>query len=73
MPQPTRKYCREQAAECAAKAAATGIPEVREGYLNLEQGWLQLAPKGDASPAPAATAEPRQGVRRDRSPVRSVL
>ncbi len=49
MPQPTRKYCREQAAECAAKAAATGIPEVREGYLNLEQGWLQLAPKGDAS------------------------
>jgi hypothetical protein len=38
-------YCRKQAAECAAAATATALAEVKEAYLNLEQGWLQLAPE----------------------------
>jgi hypothetical protein len=37
--------CRKQAAECAAAATATVLAEVKEAYLNLEQGWLQLAPE----------------------------
>jgi hypothetical protein len=38
-------YCRKQAAECAAAAIATALAEVKEAYLNLEQGWLKLAPE----------------------------
>ena len=38
------EYCRQQAAECAIAAAASCIANVREAYLNLEQGWLELAP-----------------------------
>jgi hypothetical protein len=38
-------YCRKQAAECAAAATATALAEVKEAYLNLEQGWLQLVPE----------------------------
>jgi hypothetical protein len=38
-------FCRKQAAECAAAAAAAVLAEVKEAYLNLEQGWLQLVPE----------------------------
>jgi hypothetical protein len=38
-------YCRRQAAECARKALEATLAEVREAYVNLEQGWLQLAPE----------------------------
>lgn len=37
-------YCHQQAAECASAAAMTSLPEVREAYLNIERGWLELAP-----------------------------
>jgi hypothetical protein len=38
-------YCRRQAAECARRALQATLAEVREAYVNLEQGWLQLAPE----------------------------
>jgi hypothetical protein len=38
-------YCRKRASECAAAATVTALAEVKEAYLNLEQGWLQLAPE----------------------------
>jgi hypothetical protein len=38
-------YCHQQASECAAAAAASAIAEVREAYLQLEQGWLSLTAK----------------------------
>jgi hypothetical protein len=41
------EYCQKQAAECAAAASAAAMPDVKEAYLNLEQGWLQLAPEID--------------------------
>jgi hypothetical protein len=37
-------YCRHQAAECARSALEATLAEVREVYVNLEQGWLQLVP-----------------------------
>jgi hypothetical protein len=44
-------YCQEQAAECAKAAFESTIVEVKEAYMNLEQGWLQLAPElGDSAP-----------------------
>ena len=36
-------YCQQQANECAMAASGTLIAEVKDAYLNLEQGWLQLA------------------------------
>jgi hypothetical protein len=42
-------YYRRQASACSAAASATVIAEVKEAYLNLEQGWLSLAPKAEAS------------------------
>jgi hypothetical protein len=42
-------YYRRQASACATAALATANAEVKEAYLNLEQGWLCLAPKADTS------------------------
>jgi hypothetical protein len=36
-------YCRGQAAHCAHAASDRVLPDVKEAYRNLEQGWLQLA------------------------------
>lgn len=38
-------YYAQQAAQCAAAATATAIAEIKDAYLNLEQGWLHLSPK----------------------------
>jgi hypothetical protein len=38
-------YCGRQAAGCARRALEATLAEVREAYVNLEQGWLQLAPE----------------------------
>jgi hypothetical protein len=42
-------YYRKQAAACATAALATAIAEVKRAYLDLEQGWLCLAPKAEGS------------------------
>jgi hypothetical protein len=46
-----KAYCHRQASECAAAASATSVTEVKQAYLDLEQGWLSLAPKGKEHPA----------------------
>jgi hypothetical protein len=43
-------YYRQQASACATKALATAINEIKQAYLDLEQGWLSLAPKIEERP-----------------------
>jgi hypothetical protein len=43
-------YYRREAAACATAAATPVIAEIKQAYLDLEQGWLCLAPKVEASP-----------------------
>jgi hypothetical protein len=38
-------YYRRQAAQCAAAALATTIAEIKQAYLDLEQGWHHLLPE----------------------------
>lgn len=51
---PTRKdadrtsYYRQQASSCATAALTSVMIEIKQAYLDLEQGWLCLAPKNDA-------------------------
>jgi hypothetical protein len=58
-------YCRQQALACANAALSTAIGEVKEAYLNLEQGWLCLAPRLRQTPTvfPIRVARLRKGVR----------
>ena len=42
-------YYRQQASSCATAALTTAIAEVKQAYLDLEQGWLCLAPKVEPS------------------------
>jgi hypothetical protein len=61
-------YCQEQAAECAKAAVSSTIAEVKEAYLNLEQGWLQLAPEvADTSVPERSTHRLEQAVARLKS------
>jgi len=59
MPRHTERttYCRQQAVECARAASDSIIAEVKEAYLNLEQGWLKLAPELADSPPPSTSEE----------------
>lgn len=45
-----KAYCHHQASECATAASATSVAEVKQAYLDLEQGWLSLAPKSKEHP-----------------------
>jgi hypothetical protein len=36
---------RQEASACAAAAVTTAIAEIKQAYLELEQGWLCLTPK----------------------------
>jgi hypothetical protein len=40
-------YYRRHASTCAAAALSTATKEIKQAYLELEQGWLCLAPKVD--------------------------
>ncbi len=42
-------YYRQQASSCATAALTTAIAEVKQAYLDLEQGWLCLTPKVETS------------------------
>jgi hypothetical protein len=54
---PTDYYSR-QASKCASAALAATIAEIKEAYLNLEQGWLYLAPDAvNSRPIVVAPAE----------------
>lgn len=39
------EYYRQEASACAAAAVTTAIAEIKQAYLELEQGWLCLTPK----------------------------
>lgn len=47
MPSANRQsaYYAQQAAQCAAAASTTTSPEVKQAYLDLEQGWRHLFPE----------------------------
>jgi hypothetical protein len=49
-------FYRQEAFACAAAALTTNIAEIKQAYLELEQGWLCLTPKPENSSA--ASAEP---------------
>jgi hypothetical protein len=51
-------YCRRQAAECARRALEATLTEVREAYVNLEQGWLRLAPETNENEEASVESEP---------------
>lgn len=64
------KHYRQQASLCATAALATAIAEVRQAYLNLEEGWLCLAPKvseGPVGSCDAGLCEARKSDTRTRS------
>ena len=46
---------RQEAFACATAALTTSIAELKQAYLELEQGWLCLTPKPENS---CASAEP---------------
>jgi hypothetical protein len=54
-------YCHRQAAECAKAALETTIADLKEAYVNLEQGWLHLAPELTENPKPTSRIEPTEG------------
>ena len=39
------EYYRQEASACAAAAVTTAVAEIKQAYLELEQGWLCLTPK----------------------------
>lgn len=44
-------YYHRQASACAVAATTAACPEAKQAYLELEQGWLCLAPKAEMSPS----------------------
>jgi hypothetical protein len=49
------KFYRQEASACATAALTTNIAEIKQAYLELEQGWLCLTPKPENS---CTSAEP---------------
>jgi len=58
------EYCRGQAAECATAATATTLSEIREAYLNLEHGWMELAREFEEMPELPGAARDNMTVER---------
>jgi len=50
------RFYRQEASACATAALTTSIAEIKQAYLELEQGWLCLTPKPENSSA--VSAEP---------------
>jgi hypothetical protein len=44
-------FYRQEAFACATAALTTSIAEIKQAYLELEQGWLCLTPKPENSSA----------------------
>jgi len=44
-------FYRREASACATAALTTSIAEIKQAYLELEQGWLCLTPKPENSSA----------------------
>jgi hypothetical protein len=54
------EYRQKQAAECHVAAEATKFSEVRQAFLHLEQGWLQLLPEGDLQQTSSAAGRKKR-------------
>ena len=63
-------YYRQQASSCATAALTTAIAEVKQAYLDLEQGWLCLAPKVETNPN--TVVDPKPGQDADLTPGRAI-
>jgi len=59
-------HYRQEASACATAALKTTIAEIKQAYLDLEQGWLCLAPKPENSSA--ISAEPNTALDGDSAP-----
>lgn len=55
------EYYRQEASACARAALTTAIPDIKQAYTELEQGWLCLAPKPKESLDGSPEAEPARG------------
>jgi hypothetical protein len=51
-------YYRRQASTCAKAALTTAVADIRQAYLELEQGWLCLVPKPKEGFDDSGVAEP---------------
>jgi len=51
-------YCRREASACETAAVTTAIAEIKQAYLDLQQGWLSLLPKVETSRDGVADARP---------------
>jgi hypothetical protein len=51
-------YYRQEASTCARAALTSAIADIKQAYLELEQGWLSLAPKPKESLDDLSVAEP---------------
>jgi hypothetical protein len=51
-------YYRRQASTCAKAALTTAVVDIRQAYLELEQGWLCLVPKPKEGFDDSRVAEP---------------
>lgn len=51
-------YYRRQASTCAEAALTTAVADIRQAYLELEQGWLCLVPKPKEGFDDSRVAEP---------------
>lgn len=53
-------YCHTRAAECARAAMEKTMAELKDAYINLEQGWLLLAPELGDDRKPQPGVEPTE-------------
>lgn len=51
-------YYRQEASTCARAALTSAIADIKQAYLELEQGWLSLTPKPKESLDDLSVAEP---------------
>ena len=53
-------YCRQQAAECAARAQEATDKDTRELFLRFRNSWLSAARQYESSDAPARDESPKR-------------
>ncbi len=64
-------HCRREAAECGRRALKATLAEVREAYVNLEQGWLRLAPETSDNQESSAEGGPGRRIASASGPAKS--
>jgi hypothetical protein len=54
-------YCRQKAAECAARAQQTADKDTRQLFLRFRNSWLEAAKRYESSAAAAPDESPERG------------